>query len=130
MQDADRALRATEDAARRRWGGVPQTDARIPAWAEAAVKLADADPQVVEARQDAEHAHRAQQQLTRVHMDARAGLRRRIFGDRAAQAEWERITAEQAKAVAAARAAKLARFASPSSDHRRTGPERDVGPSL
>ena len=171
VQDADRALRATEDAARRRWGGVPQTDARIPAWAEAAVKLADADPQVVEARQDAEHAHRAQQQLTRVHMDARAGLRRRIFGDqrpvdpvqraagwrtraqqarddlariealpigeaarlvrdRGAQAEWERITAEQAKAVAAARAAKLARFASPSSDHRRTGPERDVGPSL
>ncbi|HMR50703.1 MAG TPA: hypothetical protein PKE40_15685 [Arachnia sp.] len=30
----------------------------------------------------------------------------------------------------AARAAKLARFPSPFSDHRRSGPERDFGPSL
>lgn len=172
VQDADGALRATEDAARRRWGGVPQADTRIRAWADAAAgKQADADPQVVQVRQDAEYARRAQQQLARAHMDARASLRRRIYGDqrpvdpiqrvadwrtraqqardelaqiealpiseaaqlvrdRTAQAELERIAAEQAKAAAAARAAKLARFPSPSSDHRRSGPERDFGPSL
>lgn len=165
-QDADDVLQATEDAARRRWGGVPQTDTRIPAWAEAAAgKEADADPQMVQARQDAEHAHDEQQQLTRAQMDARASLRRRIYGDRrpvepvqrvagwraraqqarddlariealpigeaaqlvrdrAAQAELERIAAEQAKEVAAARAAKLAWYR-PSSDHRRSGPERN-----
>ncbi|GAA1557652.1 MobF family relaxase [Brevibacterium picturae] len=171
-QDADGALRATEDAARRRWGGVPQTDTRIIAWAEAAAgKQADADPQVVEAQQDAERVHGEQRQLTKAHADARASLRRRIYGDRrpvdpvqraagwrtraeqarddlaqiealpldqaaqlvrdrAAQTEMERIAAEQVKVAAKARAAKLARFPSPSSEHRRSGPERDFGPSL
>jgi hypothetical protein len=49
-----------------------------------------------------------------------------LLRDRAASAELERIAVAQAKAVAVARAAKLARFPSPSSDHRRSGPERDA----
>lgn len=107
-------------------GGVSQADTRIPACAEAAaVKQADADPQVVQAGQDAEHARDDLAQIEALPIAEAAQL----VGDRAAQAEMERIAAEQAKATAAARAAKLARYR-PSSDHRRSGPERDFGPSL
>ena len=45
-------------------------------------------------------------------------------------AEAERIAADQIKVAAEARAAKLARFSSPSTGRRRTGPEHDFGPSL
>ena len=50
--------------------------------------------------------------------------------DRAAQAESVRIAAEGKKAAAQARAAKLGRFASPSTNSQRPGLQRDFGPSL
>lgn len=50
--------------------------------------------------------------------------------DRAAQGESVRIAAEGKKAAAQARAAKLGRFASPSTNSQRPGLERDFGRSL
>lgn len=52
-----------------------------------------------------------------------------LVRERAARAEAERQAAERAQAVREARAAQLGR-SRPSSEHGRTGPERDFGPSL
>jgi len=49
---------------------------------------------------------------------------------RSALAKAERIAADQVKAAVEARAVRLARFSSPSTDHRRSGPEHDFGRSL
>ena len=45
-------------------------------------------------------------------------------------AKAERIAADQVKAAVEARAVRLARFSSPSTDRRRSGPEHDLGRSL
>lgn len=164
--------RATEDAVRRRWGGLPTRAAGVEPWAEAvAGKQADADPRVTETRQETEQAHREQGRLAERHLCESVALRRTVLGsatpstastraagwraraeqarhhlaqiealpvteaaqlvrDRAAQAEVERVAAEQAKIVAETRAARLGRFPTHPTDHGRTGPERDYGPSL
>jgi hypothetical protein len=80
-REATAAQRTTEDAIRRRWGDVPQTAIGIPFWAEAvAGQQVDADPRVIEARQDAAHAHLEQRHLTARQADARAALRQTIGG--------------------------------------------------
>jgi hypothetical protein len=64
---------------RRRWEDVPQTPAGIAAWAEAvAGRGADADPRVIEARQDAARARQQLRHLTVHQADARAALRSSI----------------------------------------------------
>ncbi|PJJ63690.1 MobF family relaxase [Compostimonas suwonensis] len=157
--------RATEDAVRRRWGGLPTGAGGLEPWAErVAGAQADADPRVTETRQEAEQAHREQSRLAERHLRESTGLRRKVLGsaapsaaitrasgwraraeqarldlaqiealpvteaaqyvrDLAARAEAERVQAAREK-----RAAQLGRYR-PSTDHGRTGPERDA-PSL
>lgn len=63
-------------AVQRRWGGTPQTTTGLPAWAQAvADKLAETDPRVTAARDDAEQAHQQLHELTQRHRAARAALR-------------------------------------------------------
>ncbi|MGD9430810.1 MobF family relaxase [Arthrobacter russicus] len=53
--------RATEDAVRRRWGGLPTGAGGVEPWAEmVAGKQADADPRVTETRKEAQQVHREQ----------------------------------------------------------------------
>ena len=80
-REATEAHGTAEDAMRRRWGDVPLTATHLPFWAEdIAGQRVDADPRVVEARQDAAHAARRLQDLTAHHADARAALCR-LAGD-------------------------------------------------
>ena len=101
--DAANHHRATEDTARTRWGGVPQTTAGVPSWAQTVAKAqVDTNPRVADANRDAEHTHCEQQRLTRRRTDERAVLRGRIFGNQlpgtpeASAAQW-RGRAEQAR---------------------------------
>lgn len=162
--------RATEDAVRRRWGGLPTGVGGLEPWAEnVAGKRADADPSVTEARREAEQAHREQNRMAERHLRESVALRRNVLGsatpstvstraagwraraeqarhdlaqiealpvteaaqyvrELVARAEAERQAAERAQAAREARAAQLGR-PRPSTDHGRTGPERDA-PSL
>src|SRR6218665_471359 len=163
--------RATADAVRRCWGGLPTGAQGVEPWAEAfAGKRADADLRVTELRQEAEQARREQNRLAERHLRESVALRRQVLGsatpstvsaraagwraraeqarhdlaqiegpppagaaqlvgELAARAEAERQAAERAQAAREARAAQLGR-SRPSSDHGRTGLERDFGPSL
>lgn len=79
--EATEAHNTAEVTMRRRWGVVPQTGAHLSSWAEAVARQrADADPRVIEARQDAAHAARVLQDLTARHADERAALYR-LVGD-------------------------------------------------
>jgi len=165
--EAADAHRATEDAVRRRWGGLPTGTAGVEPWAKTvAGKQADADPRVTETRQEAEQTRREQGRLAERHLRESTGLRQRVLGSEspstasthaagwraraeqarqdlaqiealpvteaaqyvrelAARAEVERRVAERAQAAREKRAAQLGRYR-PSSDHGRTGPERDA----
>ena len=80
-REATEAHGTAEDAVRRRWDDVPLTATHLPFWAEAvAGQRVDADPRVVEARQDAERAHLEQRQLTADHVAARSALWQTIGG--------------------------------------------------
>ena len=72
--------RATEDAVRRRWGGLPTGAGGLEPWAEAvAGKQADADPRVTETRQDAEQAHREQGRMVERHLRESIALSQRAL---------------------------------------------------
>jgi len=162
--------RATEDAVRRRWGGLPTGAGAVEPWAErVAGAQADADPRVAETRQEAQQAHREEARLAERHLRESTGLRLKVLGsatpstastraagwraraeqarhdlaqiealpvteavqyvrERAARAEAERQAAERTRAAREKRAAQLGQYR-PSSDHGKTGPERDA-PSL
>jgi hypothetical protein len=78
-RDATKAHATAEDAMRRRWGDVPQTEVGLCAWAEGvAGQRADTDPRVIQAQQDAAQAHQQLRDLTAHHADARAELRRSV----------------------------------------------------
>ena len=80
-REATEAHSTAEDAVRRRWGDVPLTATHLPFWAEAvAGQRVDADPRVIEARQDAAHAAQRLHDLTAHRADARAALCR-LVGD-------------------------------------------------
>ncbi|WP_246006262.1 MobF family relaxase [Georgenia muralis] len=107
-READLAHQAAEDVMLRRWGAVPPAMVDTHSWAEAvAARRADAHPRVVEARQDAAHAHRQLQELTARHADARAALWRSIGNGQppstvdARAAEWRR-RADEARHLLAA----------------------------
>ena len=165
--EAADAHRATEDAVRRRWGGLPSGAGGLEPWAETvAGKQADADPRVTETRHDAEQTHREQSRLAERHLRESVALRQRVLGSAtprtaitraagwraraeqarhdlaqiealpvteaaqyvrglAARAEAERQAAERAQAAREKRATQLGRYR-PSSDHGRTGPQRDA----
>ncbi|WP_245558865.1 MobF family relaxase [Humibacter albus] len=73
--------RATEDAVRRRWGGLPTGDDGVEPWAEVvAGKQADADPRVTVMRKEAEQAHREQGRLAERHLRESAVLRGKALG--------------------------------------------------
>ncbi|HWL01684.1 MAG TPA: MobF family relaxase [Microbacteriaceae bacterium] len=169
--EAANTHRATEDAVRRRWGGLPTGAGAVEPWAErVAGAQADADPRVAETRQEAQQAHREEARLAERHLRESTGLRLKVLGsatpstastraagwraraeqarhdlaqiealpvtdavqyvrELAARAEAERQAAERAQAAREARAAQFGR-PRPSTDHGRTGPERDFGPSL
>ncbi|HEY8719988.1 AAA family ATPase [Pengzhenrongella sp.] len=74
-REATEAHGTAQDAMNRRWGDVPLTMTHLPFWAEAvAGQQVDTAPRMIEARQDAERAHREQQQLTADHAAARSAL--------------------------------------------------------
>ncbi|WP_226925413.1 MobF family relaxase [Georgenia thermotolerans] len=76
---ANQAHEAAEDVMRRRWGAVPPAMVDTRSCAEAiAGRRADAHPRVIQARQDAAHAHRQLQDLTARHAAARTALWRSI----------------------------------------------------
>lgn len=78
-REATDAHHTAEDTVRRRWGDVPLTMHHLPAWAEAvAGQRVDADPRVIGAAREAEHAHRQLQGLNAHHADTRAALRRTV----------------------------------------------------
>ncbi|KAE8764682.1 MobF family relaxase [Georgenia thermotolerans] len=78
-RETTQAHQDAEDAMRRRWGAVPPAMVNTRSWAEAiAGRRADAHSRVVEAREDAAHAHRQLRGLTARHADARAALWRSI----------------------------------------------------
>ena len=104
-RDAIEDHRAAEDAVRRRWGDVPQTEVGICAWAEdVAGQRADTDPRVVQARQDAAQAHQQLHDLTAHHTDARAALRRSVgegpSGAETRAAEWHSRAAHARRTLA------------------------------
>ncbi|MFV0374853.1 MobF family relaxase [Microbacterium sp.] len=73
--------RTTEDAVRRRWGGLPTGAGGLKSWAEmVAGKQADADPRVTETRQEAERAHREQGRLVDRQMRESIALSQRALG--------------------------------------------------
>jgi hypothetical protein len=73
--------RATEDAVRRRWGGLPTGAQVVEPWAETvAGKQANADPRVTESRQEAEQTHREQSNLAERHLHESTVLRRQALG--------------------------------------------------
>lgn len=122
VTDAAAEHRMTEDAARRRWGGVPDTTTGIPSWAHAVARTrASADPRLVKANQDAEQARSEQQRLIARHSEERASLRRRIVGElplstagtRAVQwrgrAEQSRLDLAEIEALSVIEAAQLVR---------------------
>ncbi len=129
---ADRGLTAATQAAREAVAGLA---------AEGPVKLVTAERarlarRIEHADRQAEKWERAVPALVRQH-DATEDMVRRRWrrvptGTTGVQqlAEAERIAVDQVKAAAEARAARLARFSSPSTDRRRSGPEHDFGPSL
>ncbi|MPV89085.1 AAA family ATPase, partial [Georgenia ruanii] len=107
-READQAHQDAEDAIRRRWGAVPPPMADTRSWAEAiAGRRADAHPRVVQARQDAAHAHGQLQDLSARHADARTALWRGI-GDgqppntvNARALQWRRRADEARRLLAA-----------------------------
>jgi len=121
-REATDAHGTMQDTVRRRWGDVPQTTTHLPYWAQAvAEQRADADPWVIAAQHDAEHAHLEQEQLTDDHAAARSALRQSIGGGylptglqaRAAQlrahAQLARHDLAQIEALPSAGAAQLVR---------------------
>ncbi|GAB3039666.1 MobF family relaxase [Parafrigoribacterium mesophilum] len=93
----------TEDAVRRRWGGVPTGATGVQPWAEAvAGKRADTDPRVAQSRRHAQQTRREQHHLVERHLRESAVLCRRVLGSATASiassraAQW-RIRAEQAR---------------------------------
>ncbi|MFT4233707.1 MAG: AAA family ATPase, partial [Microbacterium sp.] len=73
--------RTTEDAVRRRWGGLPIGAGGLEPWAETVAGMqADADPRVMETRQVAEQAHRDRQQLNARQMRESVALSQRALG--------------------------------------------------
>ncbi|WP_447588421.1 MobF family relaxase [Microbacterium lacticum] len=159
--------RATEDAVRRRWGGLPTGAQGVEPWAETvAGRQAEADPRVTATRQEAEQTHREQSRLAERHLRESVALRRQVLGsatpstastraavwrsraeqarhnlaqiealpvteaaqyvrELAARAAAEREAAERARAAREKRAAQLDHYRL-SSDHGRTGPQRDA----
>ncbi|WP_448070753.1 hypothetical protein [Georgenia yuyongxinii] len=74
--------RATEDAVRRRWGGLPQSASGVRPWAEAVAHAqADTDPRVIAAHRQAEQTHRDQRHLAQRHTEESTALRRRLLGN-------------------------------------------------
>lgn len=74
--------RATEDAVRRHWGGLPTGAAGVEAWAETvAGKQADADPRVTETRNEAQQAHREQRRMVDRQMRESIALSQRALGN-------------------------------------------------
>jgi hypothetical protein len=79
--DAAGEYRTTEDSVRRRWGGLPQTAAGLPSWADAVGHArADADPRAADANRGSEQAHSERRRLASRRADERAALRRSIPG--------------------------------------------------
>lgn len=73
LSEATEAHHAAEDAMRQRWDDVPHPWGNTEAWARAAAeRRADADPRVVDARQDATRAAQRLHDLTAHHADSRA----------------------------------------------------------
>lgn len=93
----------TEHAVWRRWGGLPGDAASMESWAErVAGKRAEADPSVVQARQEAEQASRKQNRIAGRHLRESVSLRQRVLGHAppstaiSRAAEWQ-ARAEQAR---------------------------------
>ncbi len=93
----------TEHAVWRRWGGLPGDAASMESWAErVAGKRAEADPSVVQARQEAEQASREQNRIAGRHLRESVSLRQRVLGHAppstaiSRAAEWQ-ARAEQAR---------------------------------
>lgn len=75
--------RTIEAAGRVRWNTLPETAAGVETWATSvAHREADTDPRVTEAQERADEARQEQRQLIVRQMQARADLRRQVFGDR------------------------------------------------
>ncbi len=73
---------ATERTVRGRCGTIPQTEAGVPAWAQAAAQhTAETDPAVIEARTMAEQARDELRELTRRHSQESIALSQRAFGN-------------------------------------------------
>ena len=82
VTDAAAEHHMTEEAVRRRWGGVPETTTGILSWAHVVARTrATTDPHLVRANQDAEQARSEQQRLIARHSGERASLRRRVVGE-------------------------------------------------
>ncbi|PJJ55383.1 MobF family relaxase [Compostimonas suwonensis] len=73
--------RATEDAVRRRWGGLPPGAGGVESWAETvAGKQADADPHVTETRNEAQQTHREQGRMVERHLHESIAMSQRALG--------------------------------------------------
>ncbi|WP_242448153.1 MobF family relaxase [Cellulomonas sp. WB94] len=104
-REATQALCTMQETVRRDWGDVPMTTTHLSHWAEAvAEQRADADPRVIAAQQDAEHAHLEQQQLTADHAAARSALRQGIGGGHVPSSLQARAAALRGHALQARRA--------------------------
>ncbi len=76
--------RTIETAGRSRWGRLPETPAGVEAWAASVARReADADPRVIETKEQTEQARHEQQQLAPRQAQERRNLRRQLLGDRA-----------------------------------------------
>lgn len=101
-RNAERALRETnqertavEQSLRDRWGWAPSDPRRAEAWAEAvAGKQADAEPRVVEARQEADRIEHETGSLTRRQMDERQRLCDAIYREPSTRLSAERRAAD------------------------------------
>ena len=92
--EATQAHRDAQGAVHGRWGHAPLRRDGLPHWAQAvAGQRVDADPRVIEARQDTQRAQQQLQHLTARHSDAWAAL-------------WQTIGGAQRPSGAAARAAQ------------------------
>ncbi|MFT4229367.1 MAG: hypothetical protein QM602_03660 [Microbacterium sp.] len=75
-------FRAAEAGVRERWGSVPATTERAPAWAqEIANRKAEDDPRLVEATQQEAKEQRKTSELARKQMGERLQLRQAIYRD-------------------------------------------------
>jgi hypothetical protein len=142
-REATQAHGTMQEAVRRRWGDVPPTTTHLSYWAQAVVdRRADADPRVIAAQHDAEHAHLEQQQLTADHAAARSALRQSIGGGylptglqaRAAQlrahAQHARHHLAQIEALPSAEAAQLIRDRAAQAEAEQIAAATRLAPSL